>query len=176
MMTSACPPCPVCGSLMVPAGAPYRCLNCLPPSPAPLTPASLHHALAQRGASVSASEGRVLVDVLTERTRQDDKWGVQNHPSVDPARVVRSGRSAAEYLTEYYEIPTARRAQDMCQWYARLGRCTWAHIAVEELCEAVEAAVTSDAACREELVQLAAVIVAWLECIDRRASAPPEAR
>ena len=137
-------------------------------------PAGLHSVLAKRGASVSASEGRVLVDVLTERTRQDAKWGEQNHPSVDAVLMGRSGGCGPERMADEYEIPWADRAKALCDDAAERGECTWAHIAVEELCEAVEAAVESDAACRGELVQLAAVIVAWIQCIDRRASAPKE--
>ena len=108
-------------------------------------------------------------EIREERLRQDAKWGVQNHPSVDRMLAERPGGCTPERMAEEYEIPSAERAQALCQDAAGNGDCTWAHIAVEELSEAVEAAVTSEARCREELVQLAAVVKAWIECIDREA-------
>ncbi len=75
----------------------------------------------------------VLIDIQTERLRQDRKWGEQNHDDV--------------------------------WWVAILG---------EEFGEAAQA-VLHDAfggkaagTLRAELVQLVAVGVAWIECIDRR--------
>lgn len=43
---------------------------------------------------------------------------------------------------------------------------TWTDIALEEFCEAVEA--PDDEQRRKELVQLAAVVFAWIEDIDKR--------
>ena len=116
---------------------------------------------------------RVLHEVAAERVRQNAKWGEQNHPSVDPTLMGRHDGCDAQRMAEEYEIPTATRAKFLCQNAAQIGECTWAHIAVEELCEAVEAGVESDAACRAELVQTAAVLVAWIERIDRAAVPAP---
>ena len=140
-----------------------------------MTPDGLNHVLAQQGASVRRDQARVVIDVLTERVRQDCKWGVQEHPSVDKGLLSRPTSCSPLRMAEEYEIPTADRAKALCQIAAERNACTWAHIAVEELCEAVEAGVTGDVECREELVQLAAVVVAWIECLDRRASKTPTA-
>lgn len=113
---------------------------------------------------------RALDDVVAERERQDAKWGEQNHPSVDPVLTRRSGGCTPQRMAEEYEIPSATRAKWLCGIRHKRGDGTWADIVVEELAEAVEAAVEyGDASVelRVELVQTAAVIVAWIEAIDR---------
>ena len=99
------------------------------------------------------SRADIFAEIEAERARQDAKWGEQNHPStmtaVGVASAIRDG---------------ARRE---CNSAARSGRLTWQHIADEEFWEAI--AEPAPAAQRTELVQLAAVVVAWIECIDRRA-------
>jgi hypothetical protein len=114
-----------------------------------------------------ASFQHVMVDVLAERQRQDKKWGEQNHPSVDPVLQSRVGGCVPERMCREYEIPCEERAKYLCQTAAAHHECTWTHIALEEFCEAVSA--PDDAARRGELVQLAAVVVQWIECLDRRA-------
>lgn len=96
---------------------------------------------------------RILGEVLVERDKQDAKWGEQNWPSTNDAC-----RDA---------IPDEATAKEACDTAVREGRCTWAHITIEELAEAL--AAPDDKSRREELVQLAAVVAAWIECIDRRA-------
>jgi hypothetical protein len=104
----------------------------------------------------------IFDEIKTERCKQDTKWGEQNHHSVDPTIEDRGGQR----VCQEYEIPSEARAKFLCDNAAKYNRCTYAHIAVEELCEAVGA--SGDIQRRVELVQLAAVIVAWIECIDRR--------
>lgn len=58
-------------------------------------------------------------------------------------------------------------AKQRCQEAFRTGSPNWEDVLVEEVAEAIDA--PDDAALREELVQVAAVAVAWIECIDRRA-------
>lgn len=90
------------------------------------------------GAQISM---RVVREVLDERDRQEDRWGEQNHPSFDQVlldRVRASGHIA--YTTSHAE---AVAASDQA-----------VHSGEEHL--------------REELVQVAAVAVAWIEAIDRR--------
>ena len=99
----------------------------------------------------------VLSEVAGERVRQQRKWGEQNHPSgTGPgtlARFCERGRDAGE-------------AQELCVTRFREGRGTYAHIFWEEMAEAF---MEEDAGrLREELIQVAAVAVAWVECIDRR--------
>jgi hypothetical protein len=57
----------------------------------------------------------------------------------------------------------ARNSNDRA---VREGTLTWTHILEEEVCEAL--AETDQERLREELVQVAAVACAWVECIDRR--------
>lgn len=106
----------------------------------------------------------VLEEIAKERQRQDDKWGEQNHPSVDHKLKARG----PERLCEEYEIPSESRAKFMCDLADERKELTWAHIAVEELSEVV--AAPDEQKRREELVQLAAVVVAWIERIDRGGS------
>ena len=119
---------------------------------------------------------RIFADIDAERLRQDAKWGAQNHADVDPVLTGRVGGCTSRRMAEELGIPTAGRARANCDGEAQLGRCTWSLIAVEELAEAVEVATEAAqgrapvAHVRTELVQLAAVIVAWVEAIDRRPS------
>jgi hypothetical protein len=94
---------------------------------------------------------RALSEVLAERIRQDTKWGEQNHP--DGTGGIQSRQLRDE-------------AQKTCQAAAERGIVTWLHIADEEHCEAL--AETDPVRLRAELVQGAAVYVAWIEAIDRR--------
>lgn len=108
----------------------------------------------------------VLAEIQAERARQDAKWGEQNHPSVDPVLTARPGGVDGCRLCAEYEIPSESRAKHLCQAMFARGEGTWAHVAVEELAEAVSA--DCDEHRRRELVQLGAVVVAWIQCIDRR--------
>jgi len=126
----------------------------------------------------------VLCEINAERTRQDAKWGEQNHPDVDrvltdrgpsPQDPVRfPGGCSPRRMAEHYGVPTTRCAKAECDGAAEIGQCTWAHILVEEVAEAIEAACESQQgrmsvdALRAELVQVAAVAVSWIEAIDRR--------
>lgn len=99
----------------------------------------------------------VLDAVAAERGRQDNQWGEQNHPD----------GTAADF--------TARAMRDsarvVCESKAKRGALTWADVLDEEYWEA--RAETDPARLRAELVQVAAVAVAWIEAIDRRTGARP---
>lgn len=102
----------------------------------------------------------VLAEIAAERQRQDAKWGQQNHPDGT------------------IDQPADRRLADMarrtCQAAAEMGTVTWRDILSEEMHEAF--AEHDPAKLRAELVQIAAVVVAWVEAIDRRgplSTAPP---
>lgn len=103
----------------------------------------------------------VAVEVLDERKRQDAKWGVQNHPDLPPFDEAHATPNA------WFGLPTADDARDACEAAFKNGRGSYAHIFNEEVCEAIEAA-PDPVKLREELIQVAAVAVAWVECIDRR--------
>jgi hypothetical protein len=97
--------------------------------------------------------GIVLGDVLTERERQDEEWGEQNHPDGTGGPGTGHVRTAG------------RRACDVA---TSLGNLTWRHILHEEVVEAF--AERDPEKLRAELVQVAAVAAAWIEAIDRRSS------
>ena len=108
----------------------------------------------------------VWLEIMQERDRQDKKWGEQNHPSVD--QVLFNRGASADRMCDEYEIPTEVRAKALLEMRMQRGALTFAHIAVEELSEVV--AASNDVDRREELVQLAAVAIQWIEAIDRRAA------
>lgn len=95
----------------------------------------------------------VLGEIEAERERQDAKWGVQSHPN---------GTGSEDYK---------RRAEEMrvaCEEAFRIGRGSWGNILLEEVFEAM--AESSTTRLREELVQVVAVGVAWIEALDRERS------
>ncbi|MFC1410475.1 hypothetical protein ACEZCY_14545 [Streptacidiphilus sp. N1-12] len=97
----------------------------------------------------------VLVEVATERSRQDLKWGRQNHP--DGTGSVNQQEAAVQ-------------ARTWCKSAFGAGYGTWSDVLAEEVAEAN--AESDPERLRAELVQVAAVAVAWIEAIDRRD--PPE--
>lgn len=120
----------------------------------------------------AAGHVEVLAQVAIERKRQDAKWGEQNHADgtgmawpelVIPAFGWASGGNQAEQA--------ANLVRKACQRAAKTGHTTWLHILLEEIAETF--AETDPAALRVELIHTAAVAVAWVEAIDRRAAASP---
>lgn len=99
------------------------------------------------------STTRALGEVSIERGKQDARWGEQNHPDG-------TGEAAAGAI--------ARFARARCDRKAKEGTITWADILAEEFFEA--RAESDPEKLREELIQVAAVAVAWVEAIDRRKS------
>lgn len=93
----------------------------------------------------------VLGEVATERKRQHAKWGEQDHPDG-------TGGTAHGGLSDVY--------RQECEAAFREGRGTYADILLEEVFEAMEE--DDPAKLRAELIQVAAVAVAWVEAIDRR--------
>ncbi|WP_206326043.1 MULTISPECIES: hypothetical protein [unclassified Streptomyces] len=104
--------------------------------------------------AASTATPRVLAEIGYERTRQDAKFGEQNHPDGTGNR---DQQDAAE---------SARR---WCQDSFGAGYGTWSAVLAEEVAEAN--AERDPARLRAELVQVAAVAVAWIEAIDRRTTA-----
>jgi hypothetical protein len=97
----------------------------------------------------------VLAEVSEERDAQDAKWGEQNHPDG----------------TNLKNDDWRDHARRQCQTAAAEGRLTWAHILQEEFVEAL--AEEDPEKLRAELIQVAAVAVAWAEAIDRRLAKEP---
>jgi hypothetical protein len=97
---------------------------------------------------------RVLTEVMREREAQYEKWGEQNHPNG-------TGRPASKEIADAARAITDRKA--------KLGTLTYLDILREEF---FEAAAEGDAdSLRKELIQVAAVAVAWVEAIDRKKDA-----
>ncbi|EIU48432.1 hypothetical protein [Mycobacteroides abscessus] len=127
------------------------------------------------------STQEVLQLIATERQRQQDKWGEQNHPNIDvddvqlfretvarfPALPV--PESFIEHVASRHNIPTANQARDTLQQLAAAGKATWGRILLEEFAEAIEAAALAAIDkgpienLRTELIQVAAVAVQWAE-------------
>jgi len=80
-----------------------------------------------------ASTVKILREVIDERQRQDDKWGVMNH----------NGPTWSAVLGEEYG--------EVCQEVLRM-----------------DFGKKDAADLRKELIQVAAVAVAWIECLERR--------
>lgn len=96
---------------------------------------------------------RALEEVRTERYAQEAKWGEQNHPDG-------TGDEGSRRVAEMARAITDRRARE--------GTVTYRDILREEVYEAF--GESDPARLREELVQVAAVAVAWVEKIDREAA------
>lgn len=101
---------------------------------------------------------RICVEIVLERERQDERWGEQNHlDGTGPEEPLLPGWTAREL---------ADAARSACQLNADLGIVTWRDVFGEEACEAL--AESDPVRLRAELVQVAAVAVAWIQAIDRR--------
>ncbi|ASR85071.1 hypothetical protein SEA_PHELPSODU_60 [Mycobacterium phage PhelpsODU] len=126
-----------------------------------------------------SATAKALALIVEERKRQEAKWGEQDHPNVDRIVLEYGEAPTQNSMARFYEVPTALRAKFRTGQAAAAGECTWAHILIEEVAEAIEAATVHDLALltpeqtlaelRSELVQIAAVAVAWIENLDGKA-------
>ena len=108
----------------------------------------------------------VLLEVLTERVRQDQKHGVQDLPDGTGAYSVTPDGVRREDTLAEVRRGRAQEAQDACDRAFTEGRATFRHVLEEEVREAF--AEDEPAKLRAELVQVAAVAVKWIEAIGRR--------
>jgi len=104
-----------------------------------------------------------VVDVDSERQRQLDKFGDQQHPDMvgDPSAQGDARDRFAEWADNYRAINDGNldpRDPDTC--------LDWTGILLEEVYEAL--AESDPAKLRAELIQVAAVCQAWVSDIDRR--------
>jgi hypothetical protein len=114
---------------------------------------------------------RVLADVAEERRRQDEKWGPpQARGYTDVSERGPGFHDAPEIVAARHGIPTADVARNACEEAMASKTCSWAHVLTEELAEAVEvgAQYVAGKKLRKELVQIAAVAIAWIEDLDGR--------
>lgn len=97
----------------------------------------------------------VLEEIRIERQNQDHKWGQQNHPN---------GTGSD------FDKMMAQTARSACDTAFANGEGNWRLILNEEFCEAL--AENDPIKLRTELLQTAAVCVAWVEAIDRQITKP----
>jgi hypothetical protein len=96
--------------------------------------------------------------IKKERDHQDAKWGPQDHPSIKNGMI-------SNFISSYYGILTEDEAKLACDAAFKDGHGTWSHILIEELSEAIHAKTEEKR--KEELIQVAAVAIAWIESIER---------
>ncbi|HET6916637.1 MAG TPA: hypothetical protein VFH56_11160 [Acidimicrobiales bacterium] len=102
----------------------------------------------------------ILAEVDEERVRQNAKWGEQNHPDGTGP----DWRWVAIFRQPFAQCAEIAKLQ--VDYDAKRGQSTYMGILAEEFFEAL--AEDDPANLRAELVQVAAVAVAWIEAIDRR--------
>lgn len=91
---------------------------------------------------------QIIADVREERKRQDLKFGKQRHPNGTSAKFK----------------PLADAARNATRAAEANGQQTWANIFREEFWESLSE--TDRVKLRAELIQVIAVGVAWVECLD----------
>lgn len=97
----------------------------------------------------------IINELVKERDRQDEMWGQQDHPN-------RHGNTGPHFsFAELLEDSRALNEQNVAK-----GENNWTDILLEEVFEALSEPNQSNL--RTELIQVAAVAVAWVEAIDRR--------
>lgn len=109
----------------------------------------------------------VLGEVAVERAKQDAKWGEQNHP--DYYDLADQGWTQNHYasMADSWKDFNADRVKEQNEAGTPKDRnCAWDGILLEEVYEAL--AECNPTKLRAELIQVAAVAVAWCEAIDRR--------
>lgn len=117
----------------------------------------------------------ILRDLVIERVRQIERWGERVHLRDRRGRVVAHPGVEVGVVLLWLEIPRADHAKAEVDCAAKLGCLSWSAIAPEEFCEAIEAAASGDpGTLRTELVQCAAVFVAWIDALDRRGRSEQE--
>ena len=99
----------------------------------------------------------ILLMIGQERKRQDTKFGEQNHHDVRPGVLASSAEEDANLM------------KSVCESDFKNGRANWAIVLLEEVFEAIAEGAKGDTqALKTELVQCAAVCVAWVQAIERR--------
>lgn len=116
--------------------------------------------------AITGATDLVLVDVGRERERQDARFPGQTLPD-SPVRGVGVGEHETSVLLMDAQA-RERRAKERVRYHLSRGVLTWADVLDEEVAEAY--AATEAEHLREELVQVAAVAVRWIEDLDRKAA------
>lgn len=108
----------------------------------------------------------ILQEVYQERKRQQLKWGRQDHP--DGTGPGENSHLADDIASVYEYGELAGIFTELTDDHAEYGTLTYADILLEEVFEAM--AESDKTKLRYELVQSGAVIVAWIEKLDRELS------
>lgn len=93
---------------------------------------------------------QIFTDIINERAAQDLKFGKQLHPNGTSAKFK----------------PLADAARNATRAADAHNQQSWANILREEFWEALSE--TDRLALRAELIQVGAVVVAWVECLDEQ--------
>lgn len=112
--------------------------------------------------------GAVLFELMDERRRQHRKWGRQEHPDGTGGEPGKDRTPQEVEELRALRAANALHAKDLCDHVFKNGRGTYRHILREEVEEAM--AEDDKAKLRAELIQVAAVAVAWIEKLDREVS------
>lgn len=105
----------------------------------------------------------VYREIADERLRQEEKWGEQNHPDGTSSILRFAPGTDGWPKNTFGELAT--NCKERTDSAAEFGELTYSDIFLEEVFEAM--AESDQSKLREELVQTAAVAVAWIEKIDR---------
>lgn len=108
----------------------------------------------------------VLAEVHFERIKQDEKWGEQNHQFYSPTGSLHTAKHYAGRADNWKRINATRVEKFNAMGRPKDRNCAWDGILLEEVYEALGGSTEEEL--RAELVQVAAVAVAMIECIDRR--------
>ena len=154
-------------------GSPGDTLECsCGASKRPLDPAPDAPVVEQWLITAPQSVFEALMEVAQERSRQDARWGQQNHPdgtgkkSVPLNRIVHNGPISGRSGSNHFAFGLSLMAKQATDRAAKEGMVSWADILLEEVFEAM--AEDSPALLVQELTQVAAVAVAWVEALERR--------
>lgn len=121
--------------------------------------------------SLNRGEADVLFDIHTERRAQHAKWGRQHLPNgTEDSTLNRSSRDNIRAFVDSLPQFGWPREPAFCRLPDGVRVLTWADVLSEEFFEAM--AEEDPAKLRAELVQVAAVAVAWIEAIDRKEIVP----
>lgn len=103
----------------------------------------------------------IVDEVLEECERQVVKWGLQRRPGYTQL-------DALDHAEHFETQVTTDMAKAICDFKIADGTACWMDILLEEFMEARdEAKAGNKAALREELIQVAAVVVSAIQDLDR---------
>lgn len=108
----------------------------------------------------------IFREIAAERLRQDGKWGQQNHPDGTGGLPLYTFSDVNLDMRSAEQL--ARIFRNRCEYFFEHREGTWRDILLEEVFETI--AESGPVKLRAELLQVAAVAVAWVEAIDRRQS------